>query len=228
MNDGEDSGNDGEEDPGGDGEDGNNEDSQPSYDSPAHSYDDLVDVLLLSLCEKLSGAPMYAFDLRANYAAVMKYDFLCRRRSRRKRKTVVAELRKRYKMEKQYPYTCVVKVPYATLGDVISVVKTDFVAGIRNILLDPILIALSLSLFICLFCLLLLFLRLCRFQFRVNVVIGAGFRLNAFISSALSLPSLYMSLMLALSFPETVLLSVSIERWLQSRLPTDSIRLIHF
>jgi hypothetical protein len=58
-----------------------------------------------------------------------------------------------------------------------------------------------LILYICLFCLLFLFLRrLCRFPFRLNGGLGARFRLNAFGFSA---PFLF-SLLLAVARPETV------------------------
>ncbi len=77
--------------------------------------------------------------------------------------------------------------------------------------------AASLSLlYICLFCLLFLFLRrLCRFPFRLNGGLGTRFRLNAFSFSA---PFLF-SLLLAVARPETI----SLTEWrLRNRLPAES------
>jgi hypothetical protein len=111
------------------------------FESPAHTNEDFIDALLLSLCERI-GAPLYAFDLIlewASYASLMNYDFLFRARPRRKRKTVVSMLCKRYEMEDLRPQTCVVQVDYATLDDVMRIVKTDFVASIKNMLVDPVL-----------------------------------------------------------------------------------------
>jgi hypothetical protein len=91
-----------------DGDDGDSENSpSSSFLSPAHTNEDFIDALLLSLCEKIS-APQYAFDLIlewASYASIVNYDFLSRTRPRRKRKSVVTMLRKRYNMENLRPRT---------------------------------------------------------------------------------------------------------------------------
>jgi hypothetical protein len=123
------------------GEEDENDNCQSGFESPAHTNEDFIDALLLSLCERI-GAPLYAFDLIlewASYASSLNYDFLYRSRPRRKRKAVVSMLCKRYEMEDLRPQTCVVQVDYATLDDVMRIVKTDFVASIKNMLVDPVL-----------------------------------------------------------------------------------------
>jgi hypothetical protein len=86
-----------------DGDDGESENCpSSSFLSPAHTNEDFIDALLLSLCEKIS-APQYAFDLIlewACYASIMNYDFLSRTRPRRKKKIVVTMLRKRYNINR--------------------------------------------------------------------------------------------------------------------------------
>jgi hypothetical protein len=125
-----------------DGDDGESENCpSSSFLSPAHTNEDFIDALLLSLCKKIT-APQYAFDLIReweSYASIMNYDFLSRTRPRRKRNSVVTMLRKRFNMENTRPRTCIVAVDYATLDDVMRVVETDFVASIKDMLVDPVL-----------------------------------------------------------------------------------------
>jgi hypothetical protein len=108
-----------------------------SYQPFHHTNADFVDVLLLSICEKI-GAPRYAFDLIkdwASYAQTLKHDF--NSGCGKKRASTMDRLRKGFRMEKLRPSTSIVSVPYATLDDVMRVVKVDFVSAAKSMLQDP-------------------------------------------------------------------------------------------
>jgi hypothetical protein len=122
---------------GDDGDDGDNGDVPFSYKPVLHTEADFVDVLLLSVCEKI-GAPRYAFDMIkdwASYAQTLNYDFSSG--CRNKRASTMDRLRKGFCLENLRPSTTVVRVPDATLDDVMRVVTVDFVSAAKSMLQDP-------------------------------------------------------------------------------------------